>query len=79
MSKRAGGSEPHRRPPGGQRRCRCDCIVTTCPLCMFNLNSFQNEAGRIKGNRFRIPVLFLAQLIGLAFGLPPRRWACTAT
>jgi heterodisulfide reductase subunit B len=49
-----------------------DCIVTACPLCMFNLNSFQNEAGRIKGTKFHIPVLFLAQLMGLAFGLPPK-------
>jgi len=50
-----------------------DCIITACPLCMFNLNSFQNEAGKIKGTRFHIPVLFLAQLMGLAFGLPPKK------
>jgi heterodisulfide reductase subunit B len=49
-----------------------DCIVTACPLCMFNLNSFQNEAGRAKGTKFNIPVLFVTQLIGLAFGLPPK-------
>jgi heterodisulfide reductase subunit B len=49
-----------------------DCIITACPMCMFNLNSFQNEAGKIKGTRFHIPVLFLTQLLGLAFGLPPK-------
>jgi heterodisulfide reductase subunit B len=46
-----------------------DCIVTACPLCMFNLNSFQTEAGNIKGTHFNIPVLFLTQAVGLALGL----------
>jgi heterodisulfide reductase subunit B len=49
-----------------------DCIITACPLCMFNLNSFQNEAGRAKGTKFHIPVLFVTQLMGLAFGLTPK-------
>jgi heterodisulfide reductase subunit B len=49
-----------------------DCIVTACPLCMFNLNSFQKEAGRAKGTKLNIPVLFLTQAVGLAFGLPPK-------
>ena len=39
---------------------------------MFNLNSFQNEAGRAKGTKFNMPVLFVTQLMGLAFGLPPK-------
>jgi heterodisulfide reductase subunit B len=50
-----------------------DCIITACPLCMFNLNSFQNEAGRAKGTKFHIPVLFVTQLMGLAFDLPPKK------
>ena len=49
-----------------------DCIVTACPLCMFNLNSFQNEAGRIKGTHYNIPVLFLTQIMGIALGLPEK-------
>jgi heterodisulfide reductase subunit B len=49
-----------------------DCIVTACPLCKFNLDCFQKEAGKIKDTQFNIPVLFLAQLMGLAFGLPPK-------
>jgi heterodisulfide reductase subunit B len=49
-----------------------DCIVTACPLCKFNLDSFQKEAGKIKSTQFNIPVFFLAQLMGLAFGLPPK-------
>ena len=49
-----------------------DCIVTACPLCLFNLNSFQKEAGKIKGTHFNIPVLFLTQIMGMAFGLPKK-------
>ena len=49
-----------------------DCIVTACPLCKFNLDSFQKEAGAIKHTQFNIPALFLAQLLGLALGLPPK-------
>ena len=49
-----------------------DCIVTACPLCMFNLNSFQKEAGRLKDAHFNIPVLFLTQIMGMAFGLPEK-------
>jgi heterodisulfide reductase subunit B len=49
-----------------------DCIVTACPLCMFNLNSFQNQAGKAKGTKFNMPVMFVTQAIGLAFGLPPK-------
>ena len=49
-----------------------DCIVTACPLCMFNLNSFQKEAGGTRGTHFNIPVLFLTQIMGLAFGLPEK-------
>jgi heterodisulfide reductase subunit B len=46
-----------------------DCIVTACPLCMFNLNSYQREAGALMGTHFNIPVLFLTQILGMALGL----------
>jgi len=49
-----------------------DCIVTACPLCMFNLNSFQKEAGRARSTHFDIPILFLTQIMGMAFGLPEK-------
>lgn len=47
-----------------------DCIVTVCPMCHMNLDSYQDRASRDAGKPLRIPVLFLPQLIGLAFGLP---------
>jgi heterodisulfide reductase subunit B len=47
-----------------------DCIVAVCPMCHMNLDSYQDKASRLMGQSLRIPVVFLPQLIGLAFGLP---------
>ncbi len=47
-----------------------DCIVTVCPMCQMNLDAYQAEISAQLGMRTRIPVLFLTQLLGLAFGLP---------
>ncbi len=47
-----------------------DCVATACPMCQMNLDAYQDKVSRILGRRVRIPVLFLPQLIGLAFGLP---------
>lgn len=46
-----------------------DCIVTVCPMCQMNLDSFQKKASRLHGKDFGISVLYLTQLVGLAFGL----------
>jgi heterodisulfide reductase subunit B len=39
-------------------------------MCHLNLDSYQDKASRVLGKPIKIPVLFLPQLIGLAFGLP---------
>jgi len=47
-----------------------DLIGTCCPLCHFNLDSYQDEIG----NRFKnvsVPVVYFTQLMGLAFGIAP--------
>jgi len=49
-----------------------DCIVTVCPLCHFNLDAKQTDVEAHFGLKFDIPVLFLTQLMGLAFGLAPK-------
>ncbi len=47
-----------------------DCLAAVCPMCHLNLDSYQDHVSRALGKPIRIPVLFLPQLIGLAFGLP---------
>ena len=44
-----------------------DAIVTVCPLCQMNLEAYQRQAVK-SGGRY-VPVLYLSQLIGLAFGM----------
>ena len=46
-----------------------DCIVTVCPMCQMNLETFQDKISSDQGEDLRISVLYLPQLMGLAFGL----------
>lgn len=43
-----------------------DAIATVCPLCQMNLEAYQHDA--VAGGH-HVPVLYLTQLMGLAFGL----------
>ena len=47
-----------------------DCIAAVCPMCHMNLDSYQDKVSKVLGKPIKIPVVFLPQLIGLAFGLP---------
>lgn len=47
-----------------------DVIVTVCPMCQMNLEAYQAEALRAGGGGHPVSVLYLSQLLGLAFGLP---------
>jgi heterodisulfide reductase subunit B len=44
-----------------------ECIVTICPLCQFNLDTYQSEM-RAQGTNVDIPVLYFTQVLGWALG-----------
>ena len=44
-----------------------DAIVVACPLCHANLDTRQNMLG---SDEPPIPILYITELMGLAFGLP---------
>ena len=46
-----------------------DVIVTACPMCQLNLDAYQPQVNRMFRTRFRLPVLYFTQIMGLAFGL----------
>lgn len=46
-----------------------DAIVTVCPMCQMNLDSFQKLASQRRGEVLSTSVLYLPQLMGLAMGL----------
>ncbi len=51
------------------RRYAPDCLVVACPLCHFMLDGKQNAIERELGEKIRIPVLYITQLLGLALGV----------
>ena len=52
-----------------------DCIATCCPLCQINLEGYQKKISAQMGQDCYIPVLYITQLMGHAFGLAPREIA----
>ena len=46
-----------------------DAMVTPCPLCHLSLDAWQSKLRAQTGKDFRMPVLHLSQLIGVAAGL----------
>ncbi|RMF58220.1 MAG: disulfide reductase [Calditrichaeota bacterium] len=46
-----------------------DLIVTTCPLCQMNLESYQDKINRTFDTHFRMPVFFFTQVLGVALGI----------
>jgi heterodisulfide reductase subunit B len=51
--------------------CRADLLAAVCPMCQLNLDAYQVEMNKHFGSEYHMPVLYLTQLIGLAFGLAP--------
>jgi heterodisulfide reductase subunit B len=49
-----------------------NCIVSTCPLCQFNVDAYQTEVGKKYGIEKQLPVYFITELIGTSMGLDPR-------
>jgi succinate dehydrogenase / fumarate reductase, cytochrome b subunit len=48
------------------------CLVTPCPLCHTVLDVYQPQIEQEVGSSLGVPVLHLAQLVGLAVGLKPK-------
>ena len=46
-----------------------DAMVTPCPLCHLSLDAWQQKLEKATGREFRLPILHLAQLIGVAAGI----------
>lgn len=46
-----------------------DCVATVCPLCQFNLDGYHDKIEAKFNESVRVPVVFISQLMGMAFGL----------
>lgn len=49
-----------------------DAMVTPCPLCHLNLDSYQPAAEGKAKRKIGLPILHLPQLVGLAIGMTPK-------
>lgn len=50
-----------------------DCIITACPLCHMSLDARQIDIEKKYNEKIGLPVLYFTQLIGLAFGIEPKK------
>ncbi len=48
---------------------RANCVVVACPMCHVNLDMKQTAVERRYGQRLRMVVYYLSDLVGLALGL----------
>jgi len=48
-----------------------DCLVTPCPQCLIRLEYSQIKLRSLKKIRYDLPVVHLAELMAIAFGLDP--------
>jgi heterodisulfide reductase subunit B len=49
-----------------------NAIVVCCPLCQANLDGRQTQIEEIYKTRYGLPIIYVTQLMGLAFGAYPR-------
>ena len=63
------GFELIRRLVKGAADYQADLIVTLCPMCQLNLDAFQGGMNRFFKTNYYIPVLYVTQVMGLAFGM----------
>ena len=45
------------------------CMVTPCPLCQINLDAYQGRVNKKFKTHFKLPILYVTQLVGLALGI----------
>jgi len=50
-----------------------NCIAVACPMCQNNLDAKQDEVRAESGISRAIPIVFITQLMGLAYGIEERR------
>ena len=47
-----------------------DAMVTLCPMCQANLDTRQADISKETGKLYELPIIYLTELIGVAFGNP---------
>jgi heterodisulfide reductase subunit B len=54
------------------REAGADAIVLICPFCSIMYDTNQKKVASMSESEYQLPVLFLTQIMGLAFGVHPK-------
>jgi heterodisulfide reductase subunit B2 len=50
-----------------------DCIAVACPMCQISLDLRQKDIERQTGKKYRLPILYITQLLGLCLGIDSKK------
>ena len=50
-----------------------DMILCMCPMCQLNLDGYQARVNGYFGTNFQLPIVYFTQILGVAFGLEPKK------
>jgi heterodisulfide reductase subunit B2 len=54
-------------------RSGAQCMAVACPMCQINLDMRQGEINKTKKKEYKMPVIYVSQLLGLCLGIAPRK------
>jgi len=57
------------------KNAEADCVILPCPMCHFNLDAKQKTIESTFDIQIDMPVLYFTQLMGIAFGINPKKLA----
>jgi heterodisulfide reductase subunit B len=49
-----------------------ECIAVACPMCQVSLDMRQKEIEAKTGKRYKLPIFYITQLLGLCLGISPK-------
>jgi heterodisulfide reductase subunit B len=53
------------------------CITVACPMCQVSLDLRQKEIEKASGKQYKMPILYITQLLGLCLGIPEKELGLT--
>jgi heterodisulfide reductase subunit B len=54
---------------GMARDAGADCMAVACPMCQINLDLRQSDIEKETGRQYRMPIVYISQLLGLCLGI----------
>jgi heterodisulfide reductase subunit B len=52
---------------------QADVILCMCPMCQLNLDAYQGRVNGFFGTDLKVPIVYFTQLMGIAFGIDPKK------